>query len=155
MELAQKIKETAETLLKNPAHFIVDVVLSKHKPLKVSIILDGDQGITIDDCSNLSRALSDELDSMNIISDPFTLEVGTPGLDQPLKLHRQYMKNKGRTIRVHTQDKGMLEGLLKEVQTDKILIEAEVKEKGKKKEQVQTEIFFNTIDKTLIMVSFK
>jgi ribosome maturation factor RimP len=155
MDVIEKIKDLAQSHLKDPGHFVVDVILSKHKPYKVTVILDGDQGITIDDCSLLSRALSEDLDNVDLIKDNYTLEVGTPGLDQPLKLKRQYAKNKGRQLKVHRKDKTLVQGLLKETDEVKIVLETELLVKGKKKEFTQTEIPFSEIEKAIVMVSFK
>lgn len=155
MDVVEKIKELAQSHLNDPAHFVVDVILSKHKPYKVTVILDGDHGITIDDCSLLSRALSEDLDNVDLIKDNYTLEVGTPGLDQPLKLKRQFAKNVGRELKVHLKDKTIMQGRLKETDDEKLTLEMEVKEKGKKKELTQTEIPFSEIEKAIVMVSFK
>jgi ribosome maturation factor RimP len=155
MDVVEKIKDLAQSHLKDPGHFVVDVILSKHKPYKVTVILDGDQGITIDNCTLLSRALSEDLDNVDLIKDNYTLEVGTPGLDQPLKLKRQYAKNTGRQLKVHRKDKTIVQGLLKETDNDKIVLETELIVKGKKKEFTQTEIPFSEIEKAIVMVSFK
>jgi ribosome maturation factor RimP len=95
------------------------------------------------------------LDNIDLIKDNYTLEVGTPGLDQPLKLKRQYAKNVGRGLKVHKKDRAIVQGLLKESDDEKIVIESELKEKGKKKEFTQTEIPFSEIEKAIVMVSFK
>jgi ribosome maturation factor RimP len=155
MDVVEKIKDLAQSHLKDSGHFVVDVILSKHKPYKVTVILDGDQGITIDDCSLLSRALSEDLDNVDLIKDSYTLEVGTPGLDQPLKLKRQYAKNAGRQVKVHRKDKTIVQGLLKEIYDDKIVLETELIVKGKKKEFTLTDIPFSEIEKAIVMVSFK
>jgi ribosome maturation factor RimP len=155
MDVIEKIKDLAQSHLKDQGHFVVDVILSKHKPYKVTVILDGDQGITIDDCSLLSRALSEDLDNVDLIKDNYTLEVGTPGLDQPLRLKRQYAKNAGRQLKVHRKDKTIVQGLLKEADDDRIVLETELNIKGKKKEFTQTEIPFSEIEKAIVMVSFK
>lgn len=155
MDVIEKIKDLAQSHLKDQGHFVVDVILSKHKPYKVTVVLDGDQGITIDDCSLLSRALSEDLDNIDLIKDNYTLEVGTPGLDQPLKLIRQYAKNVGRQLKVHRKDKTLVQGLLKETDHDKIILETELNVKGKKKEFTLTEIPFSEIEKAIVMVSFK
>jgi len=155
MDVVEKIKELAQSHLKDPGHFVVDVILSKHKPYKVTVILDGDHGITIDDCSLLSRAISEDLDTIDLIKDNYTLEVGTPGLDQPLKLKRQYARNVGRSLKIHQKDKSIMQGLLIETADEKIVIETEAKEKGKKKEFIKTEIPFSEIEKAFVMVSFK
>ncbi len=155
MDVIEKIKDLAQSHVKDPGHFVVDVILSKHKPYKVTVILDGDKGITIDDCSLLSRALSEDLDNIDLIKDNYTLEVGTPGLDQPLKLTRQYARNVGRELKVHKKDKTIVVGRLKETANEKIVLEIEVAGKGKKKEFTQSEIPFSEIEKAIVMVSFK
>ena len=152
MDGVEKIKDLANAHVKDPAQFVVDVVLSKHKPYKVTVILDGDNGITIDDCSLLSRALSEDLDTIDLIKDNYTLEVGTPGLDQPLKLKRQYAKNVGRELKVHQKDKTIVTGLLTEIDEDKIVLDVRG---SKKKELIKTEIPFSEIEKAIIIVSFK
>ncbi|HEV8514925.1 MAG TPA: ribosome maturation factor [Cyclobacteriaceae bacterium] len=142
----------AEKSLANPAHFLVDVVVSKHKPWKFTVIVDGDQGITIDDCAAVSRALNESLESE--ISDPYTLEVTTPGLDHPLKLNRQYKKNVGRGMKVVRKDKSIITGSLKQTEEEKIVIETEIGP-GKKSELKIIEIPFTEIEKAFVTVSFK
>lgn len=156
MEIAQKIKELAESHLADASHFIVDVVISKHKPYKVSVFIDGDQGVTIDHCSELSRALSEDLDNLDLIKDNFTLEVGTPGLDQSLKLKRQYVKNINRSLRLLRTDKSSVTGQLTAVSETGLVLNAETKVKGKKKVEISSiEIPFSEIEKAIVMVSFK
>jgi ribosome maturation factor RimP len=81
------------------------------------------------------------------------LEVSTPGVDQPLKLKRQYHKNIGRKLKV-TTGQHILEGKLVDVGEEKIKLEQEFGE-GKKKETKSIEIPFSEIDKTFVLVSFK
>jgi len=154
MEIAQNIKELAESHVTDASLFVVDVIVGKHKPHKVSVILDGDKGVTIDDCSSLSRALSEDLDKLDLIKENYTLEVGTPGLDQPLKLKRQYVKNKGRGLKVLKKDKSTAQGQLTDVTETEIVLDAENKVKGKI-EISRTEIPFSEIEKAIVIVSFK
>jgi ribosome maturation factor RimP len=153
MEIAEKIRQLAESHLSNESHFIVEVVVSKHKPMKITVALDGDQGVSIDDCANLSRALSDELEKENTIEEAYTLEVGTPGVDQPLKLKRQYGKNMGREVKVHLSDKSVVRGKL--VAVDLLKIELLELSPGKKKDLKTSEIPFSEIEKTIVTISFK
>ncbi len=152
MDLKEKIKELTLASLSNPAHFLVDVVVSKHKPMKFTVILDGDSGITIDDCASVSRSVNSSLESL--IEDQYSLEISTPGLDHPLKLKRQYEKNKGRKLKVHLTNKSIVLGALQQVEEEKIVIEAELKE-GKKIETKAMEIPFAEIEKAFVTVSFK
>lgn len=139
----------------SPDKFVVDVVVSGKKlPKKVLVIIDGDSGVTIDDCAGLSRLLSKGFDEAGFFGDDnYLLEVSTPGLDHPLKLKRQYFKNAGRNLRVISRQ-GMVEGKLKEVTDDKIVLARE-SGSGGKKEMSDVEISFDEIEKAFVMVSFK
>lgn len=144
----------AESLLKDESYFVVDVVASfKGNPGKLLITVDGDKGIGIDDCAELSRNLSKALDETNLIDAAFMLEVSTPGLDQPLKSKRQYVKNIGRNVRVRQTDKTE-EGKLTAVDDNGIQL-TQTTGSGKKKEEKTVEIPFDKIDKTIVLVSFK
>jgi ribosome maturation factor RimP len=156
MQSRESLTKMAESLLKDPSHFVVDVVLStKPGSKRVLVLVDGDQGISIDDCAELSRAMSTQLDEDDTWEDAYTLEVSTPGLDQPLKLKRQYVKNRGREVKVMTRDKQWIAGKLAEVSEDSItLLRSMAKEKKQKEEQTVT-INFDQLEKTLVQVSFK
>lgn len=154
MDLAAQIRQLAESKLVNPSLFVVDVVISNRQgPGKVMVFLDGDNGVSIDDCADLSREIGKELDENGWIENNYTLEVSTAGIDQPLKMIRQYRKNVGRKVKVKLKEK-TVEGRLSEVQDDKILLVEEIGS-GKKKEERIHDIAFADIEKTLVMVSFK
>lgn len=71
----------------------------KRKTLR--LFIDKPEGVTIDDCSNVSRSLSDALDlDPEVIEGAYTLEVSSPGLDRPLKSVADFERNVGRFIRV-------------------------------------------------------
>lgn len=123
-------------------------------PQKVTILLDGDQGVTIDDCAELSRSLTEVMEEQGLIGDNFTLEVSTPGVDKPLALKRQYARNTGRRLKIYRNDKSTLEGKLSEVREDSITVEVETGE-GKKKEVNAVTIGFADIEKAVVQVSFK
>src|SRR5688572_9651312 len=148
MELTDEIKKLAESLLKDDSHFVVDVIVSlRNNPKKLLVILDGDKGISIDDCAELSRNLSDALDETNLVDGALVLEVSTPGLDQPLKNRRQYVKNVGRSVKVKTKVNTVEEGKLSQVLENSIELLQQIGT-GKKKEEKSVEIFFEDIDKT-------
>lgn len=153
-DLVSEIRKIAEAQLKDKSHFIVDVIASfKGNPGKLLVTVDGDKGIGIDECAELSRDLSKVLDETNLIPQAFNLEVSTPGLDQPLKSKRQYVKNIGRNVRVRLADK-MEEGKLTAVDETAIQLLQTIGS-GKKKEEKTIEIPFDKIDKTIVLVSFK
>jgi ribosome maturation factor RimP len=153
MDLTEEIRNLAEAGLA-PGQFVVDVLVSARKgPTKVTVLVDGDNGFTIDDCAELSRQLSKAFDEKGLIDEHFTLEVSTPGLDHPLTLKRQYQKNIGRGLKVKLRD-AIEEGKLTEVSEEKITLIQEVGS-GKKKETKTIEIPFSDIDKAFVVVSFK
>jgi len=152
------LKLVEENLKDHPSLFVVDVkISSRGDSAKVKIILDGDNGISIEDCARLSRDISAILDSDESIQHPFLLEVTSPGIDHPLQLHRQYIKNIGRKVKVKLNDKSEKKGVLRKVEKEFIVIESE--EKIKKKEKISVdqlvEIPFEQIEKTNVQVSFK
>ncbi|NJM26934.1 MAG: ribosome maturation factor RimP [Bacteroidia bacterium] len=156
MDVAAQIREIAGRLLVDPGHFVVDVVATAGKgPGKLLVIVDGDKGISIDDCADLSRKLSEALDELNLVDDRYTLEVSTPGLDQPLKLTRQYYKNIGRRLKVkfvaaRQQPK---EGILSAVNDDGIVLDL-TSGSTKAKEPSLVQIPFTDIDKAFVLITF-
>ena len=161
MDLKTKIEELTGQYLDNPALFLVEVLISGNPHMKkIMVILDGDPAVTIDECASISRRLGHELEESNIVDSAYLLEVGSPGLDQPLKLKRQYNKNIGRKLSVTLADNSIKTGVLEQVKPDSILIQAEEKEKksngtpGKKILIVPVEIPFNDIKKSNVVVSF-
>ena len=154
MDIKAKLIELAEASLSNPSLFLIEVVISSRNVGKISVIIDGDAGVTIDDCTRISRELSAKLDELNFGTDRYVFEVSTPGLDHPLKLKRQFQKNVGRGLKVHRKDKSIEHGKLDTVDDEKIGLKQEVKE-GKIITAKQVLIPFEDIEKAFVMVSFK
>ncbi len=157
MYLHDAIKAKADSLLENPAHFVVDVVLSvKPGSKRILVLVDGDSGISIDDCAALSRSLSEALDADDTWDDAYTLEVSTPGVDQPLKLTRQYAKNIGRAVKITLRDKTMVAGTLAAVHATTVVVTpAPRKDKKKTSEEEPVTLSFDQIEKTVVQISFK
>ena|SRR5690606_10597146 len=154
MTLEEQITKLAQDKLIDSRQFIVEVVVSARKgPKKILVIIDGDEGINIDDCANLSRELSKSLDEIGMFEDSYLLEVSTPGADHPLKLNRQYNKHVGRKLRVKYGET-TVEGKLETVGSTSITLLQETGT-GKKKQTTSIEIDFSQIDKAFVIVSFK
>jgi ribosome maturation factor RimP len=101
MDLQTEIRGIVEEKLSQD-QFLVEVLISSKKgPSKVLILVDGDKGFSIEDCAELSRHVAKILDERNLIESNYLLEVSTPGVDHPLKLKRQYLKNVGRLLKVN------------------------------------------------------
>jgi ribosome maturation factor RimP len=154
MDIAEEIKRIATSKLTDSNQFIVDVIISsKRGPRKVLVLLDGDNGIGIDACADLSRALAEDLEEVSWLEEAYTLEVSTPGVDHPLKMLRQYPKHIGRSLRVKLADR-TVEGKLVAIDGEKITLAEEIGT-GKKKVVTNIDIVFSAIEKALVLVSFK
>ena len=133
--------------------FLVSV---KYAPsVKLSILVDGDKGINIQDCAAISRHVGFHLEEENIIDAAYNIEVSSPGVDTPLILDRQYIKNIGREISVKLVSGEKHEGELINYTPEGILIKESIKEKGKKAIIQETFFDLNNIIETKVLISFK
>ncbi len=135
--------------------FIVYINVSQSN--SISVIIDSPKGVNINDCKQISRLIEKSLD--RDVED-FDLKVSSPGLDQPLKVREQYLKNIGREIKIIKTDGQKPGGKLINVEKDYIEIEypEKVKVENKKKKQIilnKLKINFNEIKSTKIVISFK
>lgn len=97
---------------------------------RVSVVVDRDGGVDLDGIASVSRAVSDALDASDAMGDdPYTLEVTSPGIDRPLTLPRHWRRNIGRRVRLHATDGTSLEGRVREVDDDGILLAVDAKGK--------------------------
>ncbi len=161
MELKDKIIDLATQSLPGNEFFIVDVkVTGKSNQQKVLVLADGDQGISINDCAELSRTLGDLLDTSELFPGAFILEVSSPGADELIRNNRQYIKNMGRRFEIIDEEDETIIGTLESVNEDSIVILPEVKKKkasgkDKKEEPVTMEIPYSKIKKSNVIISFK
>lgn len=147
------VEETVTALLESdPASFLVQI---KVKPVNnIKVFLDGDQGITIEKCTKLNRALYRHLEEQKTFeNDDFSLEVSSAGVGEPLLLQRQYVKNIGRFVEVKTTDDQLLEGELKSATETEIVVETTTG-KGKKLEVKEHSIPFSNIKSTIVQIKF-
>jgi ribosome maturation factor RimP len=147
----QAISGMVASLLENdPGFFLVEVRITSGNDIKVFV--DGDEGVTIEKCIVLNRGIYKKLEESGMFAGgDFSLEVSSPGLDEPLKLFRQYQKNLGRNVDVVLTDGTKREGKLVSVEEREIVVE---ETKGKKKEVARHTILFENIKTTKIQVVF-
>lgn len=150
--LENKIEVMVSEIIADDADlFLVKVVLKGNVGnQKLIILLDGDSGVNIDQCSKVSRKLAAILEEKEFFSDKYFLEVSSAGLDFPLQLNRQYEKNIGRSLKVDLKNGDSIKGELKEVSAEMIKIEEVVK-----KVTTLRDVHFNEINKSMVLVSFK
>jgi ribosome maturation factor RimP len=154
MQIEKRVKELIEEKISDrPELFLVEVRMLPNN--KLIIHVDGDEGINIQDCAAISRHVGFHLEEENTIDRAYNLEVSSPGVGEPLRLKRQYDKNIGREVGVKLSSGEAKEGKLLSVTDQGIVIEAKVKEKGKKVQLVETNINFSDITETKVLISFK
>ena len=134
--LAPKLEQKISQLIsaKIPAAFLVDIQLKKGGKQMLSIKIDKDGGISLAECATISRMLGRALEDEPGFDTAYTLEVSSPGIGYPLKLHRQYINNIGRQLSVKCVDNITKEGELKQVEEEFIILGplSESRKKGEK-----------------------
>ena len=132
--------------------FPVEIRISPANDIKV--FLDADDGITIEKCTKVNKALYKYIEESGLFPDGnFSLEVSSPGIDEPLKLFRQYKKNIGRRIEVLMNDSSKTEGKLLSVTDNEIVIEEKTGKTNKATIKTIT-ILFNQIKQTKVLITF-
>lgn len=149
----QQIEKLVDTLLADQQeYFLIQV---KIKPTNnVKVFIDGDNGLAIEKCVFYNRQLYKLIEEAAMYPEgEFSLEVSSPGLDEPLKMHRQYTKNIGREVEVVFTDGTKKDGKLLQVTEADIIIE-NTTGKGKKAVTQQVVIPFVNIKSTTVQIKF-
>lgn len=154
MTFKEQVSEAVNQALQaKPALFLID--LSINEANKITVALDGDNGILLQDCIDISRAIEENLDRE---AQDFSLEVASAGVSSPLKMPRQYKKNIGRTLKVKTANETIEAEL---VAADDAVIELswsarEPKKVGKGKETVvkKQQIPYSEIKEAIVTINF-
>jgi ribosome maturation factor RimP len=151
----ERITELVNQKIEGTQLFLVDIrVLPGNK---IEVFIDGDKGLGITDCVELSRHIEKSLD--RTIED-FSLEVSSPGATAPLKLSRQYLKHVGRDLELKLNDGSLFTGTLVEVGKDgNLLLETTTREpkplgKGKVNVTRQHNIQLQNIKESKIKLKF-
>ena len=148
---AETVKRILLTLLFDDI-FFVDM---KVKPTNnIKIFLDADSGLGIEKCIKINRRLYRQVEEMGFYPEgDFSLEVSSPGIDEPLKMLRQYVKNIGRTVEVTLNNDTTKEGVLLDANEEGIVIEFT---EGKNKKAVNTKlpVLFTDIKQTVVQIKF-
>ncbi len=151
-------KDEVKTLLSDALDedgslFLIDFSITADN--KINVILDGDNGVTVQDCMKISRAIEHNLDREE---QDFSLEVASAGAASPMVMPRQYKKNVGRKVKVRTEEE-TFEGNLTSATEDGIILEWKAREpkpigKGKVTVQKKKEINFSEIKEAKVLLKF-
>ena len=154
----QRLEQRVEALLeaaleKRPDLFAISMNVGADQGIR--IVLDGDSGVNLQDCMDISRAVEHQLDRE---AHDFSLEVSSAGATTPLIMPRQYRKNKGRTLKVRTSE-SEFEGTLDQVGDTSITLSWKAREPkpvGKGKHTVRKEVVipFSEIEQAKVVLKF-
>jgi ribosome maturation factor RimP len=137
-----------------PAHLFLVEVEQKQGAKKISVYIDGDAGVNIEDCRVLAKALNAKLDELDFGNEAYMFEVSSPGIDRPLKLQRQYAQHVGRELLVKLVGQNDLLGRLESMNETGIVLSLKDKKKGYK-DAPQKEVGFGEIAQANVQISFK
>jgi ribosome maturation factor RimP len=163
---AAKIQSLAEEIIsKDPDSFLIDVKLTPGN--NIQVFVDADAGLPLSRCIAYNRALYKQIEEAALFNEgDFALEVSSPGLEEPLKLNRQYRKNIGRLVEVVLKDGRKIEGKLVAAENEIVVEETKARlsskernkeggqGKGKQPEVVQHTLLFDDIKSTKIQIVF-
>lgn len=152
------LQDKVENLLKeafqdNNSLFLIDLNITKDN--KISVVIDGDNGVSVNDCIAVSRKVEHNLDREE---EDFSLEVSSAGVSEPLRLERQYRKNLGRKLQVTTNNE-KIEATLTEVDQNGIKLNWKAREpkpvgKGKHTVQKEAVLPYSEITDAKVMITF-
>lgn len=134
--------------------YLIDLTISGSNHIKV--IIDGDKGVTVDDCIFISRAIENNLDRDE---EDFSLEVASAGASEPMTNIRQYKKNIGRTLRIKTNEQPKTEGELIAANDEEVIVAWKSREpkpvgKGKITVEKQAKFAYSEILEAKVIIKF-
>lgn len=142
-----------EAFEENESLFLISLDISPQN--HILVVIDGDTGVSVNDCIEVSRKIENNLDRDEI---DFSLEVTSAGVSEPLKLPRQYKKNIGRMLEVQTKS-DKFEGELISVDNEGIVLSWKAREpkpvgKGKVTVDKEAKLAFIDIVKAKVVIIF-
>jgi ribosome maturation factor RimP len=149
MIVKEEVKEIIEEILEGTPLFLVDLILQPGN--RIQVFIDGDHDVTISDCRGLSSKIEKALDRDK---EDFELTVSSSGIDRPLKFHRQFIKNVGRTLLIKTISEVELKGKLIAADDQGIEIEFAAPRSKKEKKQENAKLSYPDIKTARTEVSF-
>lgn len=143
------ITREVESVLAETDKFVVEIKVKAGN--RITVLLDSDTSISIDDCIAVTRHIESVFDRE---TEDYDLTVSSAGIDQPFKLLRQYIKNVGREVEITLNDGSIYTGKLISANTEKISVYRKTKIKKVETEETR-EIPFSEIKQTKEVISFK
>lgn len=143
-----------EALDENPSLFLISFDLQGNNEIK--IVIDGDEGVRVEDCMSVSRKVEHNLDREEV---DFSLEVMSAGATSPLKIPRQFKKNIKRHLEVKTKEGDKIEGLMENATDQEITLTWKAREpkpvgKGKVTVEKKAVLAYDEIAEAKVMIKF-
>ncbi|OJV37534.1 MAG: ribosome assembly cofactor RimP [Bacteroidales bacterium 36-12] len=149
------VNQVVESFIDQADIFVVDIIITNNN--HISIEIDSFEGVSLDDCVNLSRYIESKIDREQ---EDYELEVSSAGLTSPFKIHKQYIKNTGKEVEVITTTGSKYTGVLKAVSAESIelIVDKTIKPEGSKRKitiQEEITILLQNIKTTKLIIRFK
>lgn len=158
-EVKSKIEGWLPPLLEEKNFFLVEIKFSMGR--KIEVYVDSDEGIHIDDCALISRFIEKNLDESGVVPSNYILEVSSPGMDNPLRIPRQYKKRIGRILEVLKTNGEKFEAELINADDERITLRESEKEKSGRKQEAgssearkEFELKYDEIKKAVLQFKF-
>ena len=121
------IRTISEPILAAGSAELVELTLHRHgRQLMVRLLVDKVGGVTIQDCARFNQLISQALDSADVMDEPYTLEVSSPGLDRPLTSKRDFERAIGEELELElvepVRESKQVTGRLLAVQHEAIVV---------------------------------
>lgn len=153
MDIVTLIEEAAASCIENKSLFLVSVAVKGHAGhQKVQVFIDGDEAFGIDECTAISHRLGDIMEEKQWITENYTIEVSSPGVDRPLKFIRQFPKHVGRELEIVTKTKDRLTGKLVSVAGEQITLIPTGGKLKKQEKNAELKLAFADIEKAKVLV---
>ena len=128
-----KVKQQIKDLLEQPLAledcYISDLVLSKYKNNStLRLFVYAKNNTSLDECARISRIVGDVIDGTDLFKNGYTLEISSPGLDQPLESIKDFEYRAGETVKIIFCDKEKKKITAKIISASENLIEFESKD---------------------------
>lgn len=146
----EHIRKLAERHITGTGIFLVDVRLSSTG--RITVLIDRPEGVRIDDCASLSRFISNELGEEG---GDYQLNVSSPGLDMPLLVKEQYLKNEGRMVEVVTAEGQRVKGVMMNVTVGGFDLRVDTKQKNREVTSEVRPFNFEDVKTVKVIISFK
>ncbi len=153
MVIQEEVALLVNEKISSTDNFLVEV---KSGGGKISVIIDHPIGVKIEDCVSINRYLHEKLDEKGVF-EKYELEVGSPGMEEPLKILAQFKKRIGERISVLLHDGMKHIGLLVSADDTCLELNEEIHASVGKKKEIQTKQFkipFTNIKETRVIFSF-